>query len=247
MTSIFAAVDAQGETRFVGDVPSGQACGCFCPSCSSPLEAKKGSVRIWHFAHVAMQERPECRAGALNLLRRLALQKLASSPSIRIPAQSVTISDTRPALPARQRVHDRCAGLCAVARPVFGWCTCSPEAKTHPILELGTGPAAACLVFLYRPAGEGAWVVYQPDAGLAYITRQQCSGCCPCLLPLGLTLSVPKESLGAVAAKRADHRYAHRFRSFFIDITEPSARGSDPNRLICIVEVHPLAPLYQMG
>lgn len=35
----------------VADVPSGQKCGCICPSCNLPLIAKKGVVNEWHFAH----------------------------------------------------------------------------------------------------------------------------------------------------------------------------------------------------
>lgn len=76
MTQLFAAVDAQGEIRFVGDVPRGAACGCFCPVCNSPLVAKQGEVNEWHFAHEGQQERVECAAGAVNLLRRLALESL---------------------------------------------------------------------------------------------------------------------------------------------------------------------------
>ncbi|CAM8643764.1 Competence-induced protein CoiA-like [Comamonadaceae bacterium] len=74
----FAAVDAQGKVRFVGDVPRGAGCGCFCPICQSPLVSKQGTVNSWHFAHEASQERPECVVGSINLLRRLAIECLAS-------------------------------------------------------------------------------------------------------------------------------------------------------------------------
>ena len=42
MSQLFAALDAQGQIRFVGDVARGAACGCFCPVCASPLIAKLG-------------------------------------------------------------------------------------------------------------------------------------------------------------------------------------------------------------
>ena len=40
-----------GALVHVRDVERGSACGCTCPSCKSPLVAKKGERRIKHFAH----------------------------------------------------------------------------------------------------------------------------------------------------------------------------------------------------
>ena len=70
------AFDAHGEIRFVGDVPKGAGCGCFCPTCKSPLVAKQGFENEWHFAHEASQERPECAVGAENLARSLGIEHL---------------------------------------------------------------------------------------------------------------------------------------------------------------------------
>lgn len=84
MVTIFAARTANGESRFIGEVGRGSACACFCIVCGSPLIAKQGEELEWHFAHEAGNERPECPAGAMNLLRRLALeelQKLTSWPA----------------------------------------------------------------------------------------------------------------------------------------------------------------------
>jgi hypothetical protein len=85
MSQLFAALDAQGEIRFVGDVPRGAACGCFCPACASPLVAKLGEVNEWHFAHVAGQERPDCIVGAVNLLRRLGVEYLNQLADLALP------------------------------------------------------------------------------------------------------------------------------------------------------------------
>ena len=74
--SIFAGIDSDGVRRFVGDMPQGAACRCFCAACGSPLVAKKGDVYAWHFAHEANQERPDCYAGAVNLLRTLVIEQL---------------------------------------------------------------------------------------------------------------------------------------------------------------------------
>jgi hypothetical protein len=83
--NLFAAVDAARQIRFIDDVPSGAACSCFCAACGSPLIARKGSVKVHHFAHEANQERPECLAGALNLLRRLAADFLRESATPVLP------------------------------------------------------------------------------------------------------------------------------------------------------------------
>ncbi|WP_439606192.1 hypothetical protein [Hydrogenophaga sp.] len=76
MTQLFAAIDAGGAMRFIGEVQRGADCGCACPECAKPLVARQGSANDWHFAHEASQERPECRAGAGNMLRRLAIELL---------------------------------------------------------------------------------------------------------------------------------------------------------------------------
>ena len=92
MLSLFAGIDENGITRFVGDVERGLACGCFCDACGSPLVARRGDLREWHFAHEARQERPECIAGALNLLRRLAIEQLSSQSSLQLPVYRETFT-----------------------------------------------------------------------------------------------------------------------------------------------------------
>lgn len=89
MATLFVARDAAGVTRFIGDVARGAACGCFCPVCNAALVAKQGEALDWHFAHEAGTERPECRAGAMNLLRRLAVEELGKRGLVLLPAYSV--------------------------------------------------------------------------------------------------------------------------------------------------------------
>lgn len=89
--SLFAAVDVQGNTRYIGDVPRGAACNCFCAECNSPLVAKQGEEHAWHFAHEASQERPQCLPGSLNLLRRLAMQTLVETSTLTPPACRVFV------------------------------------------------------------------------------------------------------------------------------------------------------------
>jgi hypothetical protein len=35
----------------IADVNNGKKCGCICPSCKMPLQAKQGRTNQWHFAH----------------------------------------------------------------------------------------------------------------------------------------------------------------------------------------------------
>lgn len=94
--SIFAGIDANGALKFVGDVPRGAACGCTCAACGAPLVARRGAIRNWHFSHEASQERPDCFAGAVNLLRRLATQRLRDLGIPPLPVYSTTAATKFP-------------------------------------------------------------------------------------------------------------------------------------------------------
>lgn len=83
--SLFAALDADGNARYIGDVVRGAACGCFCSECKSPVVAKHGTEKEWHFAHEASQERPQCVPGSINLLRRLATERLLEPATLDLP------------------------------------------------------------------------------------------------------------------------------------------------------------------
>lgn len=88
---LFAALDTLGRTRFVGDVARGAACGCVCPICKGPLVAKQGEINAWHFAHESGLESPECVAGAINLLRRMAIEYFMEMRQIPLPRCSVRV------------------------------------------------------------------------------------------------------------------------------------------------------------
>ena len=88
---LFAGIGHDGSMRFIGEVERGAACGCLCPECRSPLIAKQGTEKDWHFAHEAGQERPECEAGAANMLRRLVLEHLQARPVLVLPAHAEVV------------------------------------------------------------------------------------------------------------------------------------------------------------
>lgn len=103
--SIFAGLDATGRIRFVGDVPRGAECGCRCVACGAPLVARRGDVRTWHFAHEASQERPDCYAGAVNLLRRLAIERMKDLGLPPLPTFRTTVTAPPPFPPLQEVVE----------------------------------------------------------------------------------------------------------------------------------------------
>lgn len=103
--SIFAGLDSGGQIRFVGDVPRGAECGCRCVACDAPLVARRGDVRTWHFAHEASQERPDCYAGAVNLLRRLAIERMKDHGLPPLPVFRSMVTAPSPLPPLHELVE----------------------------------------------------------------------------------------------------------------------------------------------
>lgn len=52
----FGVHSESGEIMHISKVPSGQKCNCVCAACGQPFEARKGSIRRHHFAHVSNYE-----------------------------------------------------------------------------------------------------------------------------------------------------------------------------------------------
>jgi hypothetical protein len=50
-----------GQLVDVGNVKRGNACGCTCPSCNTPLVARHGNEKEWHFAHRSQKIHNETR------------------------------------------------------------------------------------------------------------------------------------------------------------------------------------------
>ena len=66
-------LDHTGRMRGIDEVEQGLACDCECPECGSPLVARKGAVRVHHFAHRGAS----CATGAESALHRMAKQIVA--------------------------------------------------------------------------------------------------------------------------------------------------------------------------
>jgi hypothetical protein len=63
-----------GVLTHVSQVPSGIACNCTCPACDAPLVAKKGHLKLHHFAHA---KDSDC-ASALETALHLAAKSILS-------------------------------------------------------------------------------------------------------------------------------------------------------------------------
>ncbi|GAC14711.1 competence protein CoiA family protein [Aliiglaciecola lipolytica] len=52
----FGLYTKTGELIDVGNVSQGSKCNCICPSCKTPLVARQGEHKEWHFAHSPRKE-----------------------------------------------------------------------------------------------------------------------------------------------------------------------------------------------
>ncbi|QPK62914.1 competence protein CoiA [Methylomonas sp. LL1] len=74
----------------VYSVKNGKQCGCICPSCGTPLEARQGDINVWHFAHsnkkVYDKTKNECEYSFYLSLRLMARQVLGTKIKLKLPA-----------------------------------------------------------------------------------------------------------------------------------------------------------------
>lgn len=90
----FGLATASEELVDVGSVERGNACGCICPSCKTPLVARHGNKKEWHFAHrsqkVHNETRKECEfsfaVSVRLMIRQLSRDGLKfKTPSLKSP------------------------------------------------------------------------------------------------------------------------------------------------------------------
>ena len=85
----FALRDLDGAFVEVAEVSRGRACGCICPSCRTPLIARRGNVKAWHFAHASRgtyaSTADECAYSFFVSVRLMARQLLGASWRVHLP------------------------------------------------------------------------------------------------------------------------------------------------------------------
>ena len=72
-----------GRVVHVESVTNGLDCECSCPHCGSQLIAKKGNVRVHHFAHY---NAIDCEHGAETAIHLIAKQIIADRKAVQLPA-----------------------------------------------------------------------------------------------------------------------------------------------------------------
>ena len=82
-SELIYALNSDGESVYISDVPSGLKCGCVCPACGALLVAKKGQKRMHHFAHYKSKN---CEYGYESSLHLAAKDILLHSKKIVIPS-----------------------------------------------------------------------------------------------------------------------------------------------------------------
>ncbi len=84
----FALEDDTGQLVDVHEVPRGLQCGCICPSCDTPLQARQGEKNAWHFAHATRgtsdQTDQECEYSFYVSVTQMAKQLFAELAEIKI-------------------------------------------------------------------------------------------------------------------------------------------------------------------
>lgn len=90
-----------GNIVYIDDVVSGKACNCVCPACFEPLIARKGQMRIHHFAH----QSSTCEYGYESSLHLAAKEILSQLKTMMIPSAACFFhslpDDTDPLTEAR--------------------------------------------------------------------------------------------------------------------------------------------------
>ena len=71
------------------EVPRGLACKCICPGCETPVQARQGTEKVWHFAHA----KAESCVGAYEIsVHELAKQLIREYKELLLPALEVVVS-----------------------------------------------------------------------------------------------------------------------------------------------------------
>lgn len=90
-----------GKLIHVNDLPRGLDCGCVCPACGGALVARKGDIKLHHFAHAKGDNCAEAYETALHIA---AKDILSEYKEIKLPAVEVKFTSYRKAIvlaPAR--------------------------------------------------------------------------------------------------------------------------------------------------
>lgn len=95
-------LNTDGKLVDVHDVPNGKNCGCVCPSCHTPLNARQGDIKEWHFAHLSNKDSIKntdqiCEYSFYVSVRLMAMQLIQDELSLTLPPlNSMVVSEPIP-------------------------------------------------------------------------------------------------------------------------------------------------------
>jgi hypothetical protein len=82
----------------VHEVSNGRACDCFCPSCKTPLIARQGSKKEWHFAHATMDTyestKNSCEYSFFVSVVLMSKQVFTECRSLQVPEYKLRLEGT---------------------------------------------------------------------------------------------------------------------------------------------------------
>ncbi len=169
-------LDHAGRMRGIDEVEQGLACHCVCPGCGRPLVAKKGPVRVHHFAH----QGESCTTGAETALHRMAKQIVADERRLVEPGRDTPTVFRNAALPDEMYWPGRRPDVVLLTESmtlhveVTVTHRCSPE-KLEEIVRTGIptieqltdrlvhDPAIRRWLHLPEPAAEKEWRTTTPE------------------------------------------------------------------------------------
>ncbi|MFW2374099.1 MAG: competence protein CoiA family protein [Gammaproteobacteria bacterium] len=86
----------------VTEAKRGSQCGCICPECKTPLIARQGDEKEWHFAHasrkVYKRTQKECKFSFYLSVRLMARQIIREKLNIKLPEYNDSVSILEPGL-----------------------------------------------------------------------------------------------------------------------------------------------------
>lgn len=85
-----------GSLVHISEVAQGAACGCICPCCKAPLLARKGSIKVHHFAH---KKGADCAKAVETALHLASKQILEEHKEIALPAVQIDLETYRDPIP----------------------------------------------------------------------------------------------------------------------------------------------------
>lgn len=128
----------------VAEVQNGKQCGCICPSCKAPLQAKQGKINKWHFAHYSKEdldlENHDCKYTFWISVLSMAKEIVREGEILTVPSYTkflkfdeLFITDEKKVSLTKPQIDTNNFDVfCDFEKYSIGIFFSTPEKKTHP-------------------------------------------------------------------------------------------------------------------